>query len=93
MLINRKVKFSGIHEGFLRIYYQMGTTLICFQEDYPNDFVAYYCTKSGEPSMAIKSTRTLIDAIPYPDIDSDMAKRFWSMVTELRMSSQIAETS
>ena len=73
-------KFDQVDEGFCRIYYKQQKSLFCFQENFPNDFTFYNCSKEGEPEYPLKwLPKYRLDTVPVSET-STMCKRFWYWV-------------
>jgi hypothetical protein len=69
------LKFSHTDNGNCRVYYKLGRSVRCFQEDRPGEFTYYTCSKDGEPDSEAKAPA--IDVLPTDDSATAVAFRKW----------------
>lgn len=62
----KSLTLVSVDSGFCRVYYRSDSgCLMCFQNDFRDDFTLYVCTKDGEPEYESTKAHSL-DKLPEP---------------------------
>ena len=70
------MKLLAVDEGLRRIYYKNTDKLMCFQEDFEEQFNAYHCSSDGEPSNEFIVPILLMQTLCKPPEETVLAQRF-----------------